>query len=99
VFLCLSEHEGFCIPLLEAFHFGVPVVARDAGAISEVVGDAGVLLSGSDDVATVVELLRIVAADAELRSELPARGRRRLEAYDIAVAARRLRAAIEALSG
>ncbi len=31
VFLCLSEHEGFCIPLLEAFHFGVPVVARDAG--------------------------------------------------------------------
>jgi glycosyltransferase involved in cell wall biosynthesis len=98
-FLCLSEHEGFCIPLLEAFHFGVPVVARDAGAISEVVGDAGVLLSGSDDVATVVELLRIVAADAELRSELPARGRRRLEAYDIAVAARRLRAAIEALSG
>ncbi|HEV3130257.1 MAG TPA: glycosyltransferase, partial [Solirubrobacteraceae bacterium] len=28
-FLCLSEHEGFCIPLLEAFHFGVPVIARD----------------------------------------------------------------------
>ena len=43
-FLCLSEHEGFCIPLLEAFHFGVPVIARDVGAIGEVVGDAGVLL-------------------------------------------------------
>ena len=30
-FLCLSEHEGFCIPLLEAFHFGVPVIARTPG--------------------------------------------------------------------
>ena len=48
VFLCLSEHEGFCIPLLEAFHFGVPVVARDAGAVGEVVGDAGVLLDAQD---------------------------------------------------
>ena len=35
-FLCLSEHEGFCIPLLEAFHFGLPVIARDAGAVAEV---------------------------------------------------------------
>ena len=62
-FLCLSEHEGFCIPLLEAFHFGVPVIARDAGAVAEVVGDAGVLLDGDDGLATVAELLRIVVAD------------------------------------
>ncbi len=99
VFLCLSEHEGFCIPVLEAFHFGVPVVARDAGATGEVVSNAGVLLSSTDDVATVVELLRIVAADAELRSELAMRGWRRLEAYDIAVTAQRLRSALEAVSG
>ena len=36
-FLCLSEHEGFCVPLLEAMAFGVPVVAYDAGAVR---GDA-----------------------------------------------------------
>lgn len=29
-FLCLSEHDGDCIPLLEAFHFRLPVIARDA---------------------------------------------------------------------
>jgi glycosyltransferase involved in cell wall biosynthesis len=81
VFLCLSEHEGFCIPLLEAFHFGVPVVARDAGAVAEVVGDAGVLLSPADDVATIVELLRILDEDGELRAELRDRGERRLAAY------------------
>jgi glycosyltransferase involved in cell wall biosynthesis len=91
VFLCLSEHEGFCIPLLEAFHFGVPVVARDAGAIGEVVGDAGVLLGEEDGVSTVGELLRIVVGDAELRAELRARGERRLALFDHGQAAAKLR--------
>jgi glycosyltransferase involved in cell wall biosynthesis len=81
-FLCLSEHEGFCIPLLEAFHFGVPVVARDAGAVREVVGEAGVLVDGGDGPATVAELLRIVVSDSELRDELAERGGRRLMEYD-----------------
>ncbi|MCW3040336.1 MAG: hypothetical protein JWM31_2241, partial [Solirubrobacterales bacterium] len=40
VLVCLSEHEGFCIPLLEAFHAGTPVVSRPAGGIPEVAGDA-----------------------------------------------------------
>ena len=43
MFVCLSEHEGFCIPLLEAFHFGVPVIARPGGAVPEVAGDAALL--------------------------------------------------------
>jgi glycosyltransferase involved in cell wall biosynthesis len=77
-FLCLSEHEGFCIPLLEAFHFGVPVIARDAGAVGEVVGEAGVLVDGDDGVGTVAELLGIVVSDGELRAELGVRAKRRL---------------------
>jgi L-malate glycosyltransferase len=98
VFVCLSEHEGFCIPLLEAFHFGVPVVARDSGAIGEVVGDAGVLLGTEDSVATVAELLRIVLGDRELRGELRSRGRRRLKAFDSARTASLLRGALERLA-
>ena len=43
VFVCLSEHEGFCIPLLEAMHFGLPVIARSTGAVPEVAGDAALL--------------------------------------------------------
>jgi glycosyltransferase involved in cell wall biosynthesis len=97
-FLCLSEHEGFCIPLLEAFHSGVPVVARDAGAVGEVVGDAGVLLGPGDNAATVAELLRLVIGDAELRSELVARGARRCDYYAAGRTADRMRAAIEELA-
>jgi L-malate glycosyltransferase len=90
-FLCLSEHEGFCIPLLEAFHFGVPVIARDAGAVGEVVGEAGVLVDGSDGVATVAELLNMVVSDGELRAELAARAQRRLDHFAHDAVSRRLR--------
>jgi glycosyltransferase involved in cell wall biosynthesis len=44
VFLCMSEHEGFCIPLLEAMVHGVPVLAYDAGAVAETMDGAGVLV-------------------------------------------------------
>ena len=57
VMLSMSEHEGFSVPLLEAFHFGVPVVARPAGAMPEVGGDA-VLWDRADDLAVTAELLQ-----------------------------------------
>jgi glycosyltransferase involved in cell wall biosynthesis len=98
VFLCLSEHEGFCIPLLEAFHSGLPVIARDAGAVAEVLGDAGVLLGPDDTVETVAELLPIVIGDRELRDELTARGRRRLEHYEAARTAELMRGAVTGLA-
>jgi glycosyltransferase involved in cell wall biosynthesis len=44
LFLCLSEHEGFCVPLIEAMSFGLPVVAYDAGAVAETLRGGGVLL-------------------------------------------------------
>lgn len=97
-FLCLSEHEGFCIPLLEAFHFHLPVVARDAAAVGEVVGDAGVLLGPDDGLDTVAELLRIVTTDGDLRDELRRRGERRLAAYDPSRVAQSMRVALKELA-
>jgi glycosyltransferase involved in cell wall biosynthesis len=78
VLLSLSEHEGFCIPLLEAFHFGLPVVARPVGGMPEVGGDAVLWVDGGD-LAVVAELLDLAVRDAELRAELAHRGRQRLE--------------------
>ncbi|MFL5823896.1 MAG: glycosyltransferase [Solirubrobacteraceae bacterium] len=97
-FLCLSEHEGFCIPLLEAFHFGVPVVARDTAAVGEVAGDAGILVEGDDGLGTIAHLLRIVSEDAELAAELRARGERRLALYDQARTTELMRQTLESLA-
>jgi glycosyltransferase involved in cell wall biosynthesis len=96
-FLCLSEHEGFCIPLLEAFHFGVPVVARAAGGVPEVAGDAALLFDteGEPDLAVVAEMLHVAVHDDGLRAELRARGERRLEAFAFSKSAAKLREAVE----
>jgi glycosyltransferase involved in cell wall biosynthesis len=93
-FLCLSEHEGFCIPLLEAFHFGVPVVARAAGAVPETAGDAAVLVDDSD-LAVIAELLHLCVGDRALRSRLRERGLARVRAYAPDVVWERLKTAID----
>ena len=98
VFVCLSEHEGFCIPLLEAFHFGVPVVARAIGGIPEVAGDA-VLLLDQPDPALVAELIHLAVSDAGLRGELRGRGRARLEVFEFARTAAKLRESVDRAAG
>ncbi len=75
VFLCLSEHEGFCVPLLEAMHFGVPVVAYDAGAVAETLRGGGVLLR-EKPVELVAELVSRLLKDAALREQVLAGQRR-----------------------
>lgn len=96
-FLCLSEHEGFCIPLLEAFHFGVPVIARAIGGVPEVAGDAALLLGPQDDESVAAELLALAVGDGELRAELRRRGAARVAAYAPQQTARTLRRALESL--
>ena len=69
LFLCLSEHEGFCVPLQEAMHFGLPVVAYEAGAVRETLHGGGVLLNEKrpDQVA---ELVYQVLHDGALRQSI-----------------------------
>lgn len=48
VMWCASEHEGFCIPLVEANHFSIPVVAFRTSNIPHTLGDSGLLLQESN---------------------------------------------------
>jgi glycosyltransferase involved in cell wall biosynthesis len=92
-FVCLSAHEGFCIPLLEAMHFGLPVIARPAGAVAETLGDAGMLLEDRDP-AVLCELIHLVLTDGELRAELRRRGAQRAGQFATERVAQRLREAV-----
>ena len=75
--LTLSEHEGFCVPLLEAMRSRLPIVANAAGAIPETLGDAGILLDDRSPDA-VSDALERVVGDQHLRADLIERGERRL---------------------
>ena len=97
VFVSLSEHEGFCIPLLEAFHMGVPVVARPAGGVPEVALDAALLVNDRDP-AVVAELVALAVEDAELRTTLVERGRARLPDYAPEQTERAMRDALTGLA-
>ena len=79
VFLSLSVHEGFGVPLVEAMSAGIPVVTLDAGAVSETVGDAALVLESADP-AYVAAALHRVCTDDVLRHRLIEAGRSRAAA-------------------
>jgi glycosyltransferase involved in cell wall biosynthesis len=73
LFTVVSEHEGFCVPLVEAMEFGLPIVARANTAIPETLGPGGVLLPADAGpsllAAAWAELLSDEAARAEIRAK------------------------------
>jgi glycosyltransferase involved in cell wall biosynthesis len=82
VFVTASEHEGFCVPLLEAMAFDVPVLARAFGAIPETVAGAGLLLDPEDSPLVAAEAMAVLAGEESVRTELVRRGRHRLRELD-----------------
>ena len=52
LFLCMSEHEGFCIPIIEAMVFGLPIIAYDCAAVPDTLGDGGILLKEKNPIET-----------------------------------------------
>ena len=77
-FLCLSAHEGFCVPIVEAFRSRVPVVALGSGAVPDTLGDAGILMETADPL-VIAESLEAVRSNPQLRGELIERGYERYE--------------------
>ncbi len=77
VFLCMSEHEGFCVPLLEAMHYKVPIIACDSSAVTETLGGAGLIVRNRS-VSVVAEAIDRLVKDKKLRDTLIANGTERL---------------------
>jgi len=80
VLVGLSEHEGFWVPPLEAWHHGLPVVAFSSTAVPETVGDGGLLLRDKSPDRVAAAVWRLLD-DADLRTGLATAGRKRLETF------------------
>jgi glycosyltransferase involved in cell wall biosynthesis len=69
VYLSLSEHEGFGVPILEAFHKEIPVVGFEAGAVRETMNGGGVLVS-KKDFPRIAALIDVLVRDRSLRQSV-----------------------------
>ncbi len=98
VYLSLSEHEGFCVPVLEAMAAGVPVFAYESSAVGETLGGAGVCWSPKD-LELAAELLGQLAFDPVMRAKVIAGQYARLEHFSESRLVGRLKDAISAVSG
>ena len=76
-YVSMSEHEGFCVPLLEAMATDVPVLAYSSTAVPETLGGAGLAFSPKD-LEYVSELLGLMVYDDDLRANIITGQRRRL---------------------
>jgi glycosyltransferase involved in cell wall biosynthesis len=80
LFWSMSEHEGFCVPLIEAMWFDVPILAFKAAAVPETLGGAGFMFSEKDDPAGLAACARLLITDPTLRAKLiRAQRQRRLD--------------------
>jgi glycosyltransferase involved in cell wall biosynthesis len=78
VFLSLSEHEGFCLPLVESMIFDVPVIAYNSTAIADTLDGAGILVNEKRP-EKVAELINVVVHDKAIREKIIKGQRSRLE--------------------
>lgn len=97
VYTSLSEHEGFCVPLVEAMAADVPVLAYAAAAVPDTLGGAGVQFAPKD-LEFAAELLGELAFNDNLRASVIAGQRRRLEDFGDARVSRELTSIIHQAS-
>jgi glycosyltransferase involved in cell wall biosynthesis len=93
-YVSMSEHEGFCIPLLEAFYFGLPVLAYSAAAVPETMGGVGILFTAKD-YPLLAEMVDRMERDPGLKRVMLEAQRGRLEDFGAERFARKLRAVVD----
>jgi glycosyltransferase involved in cell wall biosynthesis len=94
IYLCASRHEGFCMPLVESMFAGIPVIARDAGAIGEVTGGCSLVIA-DEDPAVFAEAAQTVLEDPGLRARIITAQDARARLFTREAFAARLHAALE----
>lgn len=98
VLVVASDHEGFCLPLVEAMSLGVPVVAHAATGVAEVLGDGGVAVAPKSPERLAAAVAGLLSDEAG-RAAVVERGRRRVAELDLAGSGRRIVDALLTLRG
>lgn len=80
IFLCMSEHEGFCIPLVEAMYFQIPVIALAGTGVTGTLGNGGILLDRKNSL-EIAGLIDYIQRHPALQKEMIESGKRQMDNF------------------
>lgn len=80
VFLCMSEHEGFCVPLLEAMYFRIPIIAYASTGVKDTLGECGMQMV-TKDCRVAAEMINLLVDRVDLRKQIISEQLERLEDF------------------
>lgn len=81
LFLCMSEHEGFCVPLIESMIFEVPVMAYSACAVPDTLGDGGICFTDKDP-SKVAGVMNALFTNDSLKTAMIENQKKQLQRFD-----------------
>jgi len=81
VFLTMSEHEGFGVPLVESMYFGVPIIANKSSAIPEILGKSGIQIQ-NETPEEIAEIIDIINGNQQLKEEIIKKQESQLKEFD-----------------
>jgi glycosyltransferase involved in cell wall biosynthesis len=82
VFICMSEHEGFCVPLIESMIFDVPIIAYKSSAIPYTLGDAGII-ANQKNYLEIAEMMNILISDDKFKEKIIKNQKDRLKDFSV----------------
>lgn len=98
IYLCMSEHEGFCIPLLESMYFNLPILANNSTAIPYTLKDAGILIN-EKNYHEIAEMIHLLVTDKVFREKVIRGQRNRLRDFHINKIKEQLKCHLETIHG
>jgi len=96
VYISMSEHEGFGIPLIESMHYNLPIIAYDSSAVPSTLGNAGILIK-EKKFEEIAEIIQLIIEDKNLRNEIIDGQKNRLKSLDPNITRKKFLDCIEAL--
>jgi GT2 family glycosyltransferase/glycosyltransferase involved in cell wall biosynthesis len=96
VFLCMSEHEGFCVPLLEAMYFNVPIIGYNSSAVPYTLGGCGIIVN-EKRYEEIAELINLLINDELIRKKIIENQKIRLLDFDMSKTEQKLKKYIQSV--
>ena len=81
IFLCMSEWETFCVPLVESMYFDIPIIANNSTAIPQTLGNSGILVN-KKEYSIIAEMINEIVENKKLRDQIVKKEKERLCSFN-----------------